>query len=228
MKRANMHRLAAGISGVLILLVISPVRAAERRPEDLGVIPTPQEVIWSGETLTIDGATKILLAAAPSEGAKFAASDLRERLREQTGLALEIVQDPGAVAAGKRIAIGNPRADKAVAELMKAYGLELSEAMAKEGYVLGIGAGRGDRRGKRPRPALRHGDLAADAGLRRNRRALAGGAGARLAEDGDARRPRRVQLRPGFDDGELQGHDSLSGRLQDEHLDLLFRGHVPL
>ena len=42
--------------------------------------------------------------------------------------------------APKLIAMGSPKTDPRVAELMKAYGLELTDAMAKEGYVLGIGA----------------------------------------------------------------------------------------
>ena len=112
-----------------------------QRPEDLGVIPTPQEVTWTNESLRIDEATKIVLPGTPTDGAKFAAGNLKDRLRNQTGLMLQITQDPGAVTAPKLIAIGNPKTDPRVAELMKAYGLELTEAMAKEGYVLGIGSG---------------------------------------------------------------------------------------
>ncbi len=56
------------------------------------------------------------------------------------GLMLQITQDPATVTAPKLIAMGNPKTDPRVAELMKAYGLELTDAMAKEGYVLGIGS----------------------------------------------------------------------------------------
>ena len=42
MSRANICRLVARTSTLLIALVVS-ARAADRRPEDLGVIPTPQD-----------------------------------------------------------------------------------------------------------------------------------------------------------------------------------------
>jgi hypothetical protein len=119
--------------------VIGSARAAAERPEDLGVIPTPQEVTWTGESLRVDDTTKILLPEKPADAAKFAAANLQERLRQQTGLHLQITQDPVAVKAPQLIAIGNPKTDPRVAELMKAYGLELTEPMATEGYVLGIG-----------------------------------------------------------------------------------------
>ncbi len=129
---------------MLALLVVGSARAEDKRPEDLGVIPTPQEVTWikasPNDSLRVDETTKILLPAAPTDGAKFAASNLQERLRQQTGLNLQITQDAAAVKAPKLIAIGNPKTDPRVAELMKDYGLELTEAMAKEGYVLGIGS----------------------------------------------------------------------------------------
>jgi hypothetical protein len=123
----------------LILLVVGSAAAGEKRPEDLGVIPTPQEVTWTDETLRVDENTKILLSEKPTEGAKFAAGNLQERLREQTGLALEITQDASAAKAHQLIAIGSPRSDPRVAELMKAYGLALAEGMVEEGYALGIG-----------------------------------------------------------------------------------------
>ena len=137
---ASVYRLATATLRTLVLLVVGSACAGAERREDLGVIPTPQEVTWTKESLRVDEATKIVLPGTPSEGAKFAAANLQERLRQQTGLMLQITQDPGAVTAPKLIAIGNPKTDSRVAELMKAYGLELSEAMAKEGYVLGIGA----------------------------------------------------------------------------------------
>src|SRR6476620_8901370 len=144
MRRAKVLRLVTATLGILVLLVVGSAHAAAERPEVLGVIPTPQEVTWIKESpddsLRVDEATKILLPDKPTDGAKFAASNLQERLRQQTGLMLQITQAPGAVTAPKLIAIGNPKTDPRVAELMKAYGLELTEAMAKEGYVLGIGS----------------------------------------------------------------------------------------
>ncbi len=124
-------------TAILLGISASAVGGDERRPEDLGVIPTPQEVIWTDETLVLDAGTKIVLAEEPSAGAKFAAANLIERLAEQTGVKLEIAD---AAKAPKLIAIGNPKNDARVAELMKRYGLELTEAMAAEGYVLGIGS----------------------------------------------------------------------------------------
>ena len=48
MTRANVCRLASAPLGMLVLLVIvGSARRASGRPEDLGVIPTPQEVTWS-------------------------------------------------------------------------------------------------------------------------------------------------------------------------------------
>ena len=144
MTRANVYRLAMAALGILALLVVGSARAEDKRPEDLGIIPTPQEVTWikasPNDSLRVDETTKILLPAAPTDGAKFAARNLQERLRQQTGLNLQITHDSGAVTAAKLIAIGNPKTDPRVAELMKAYGLELTDVMTKEGYVLGIGA----------------------------------------------------------------------------------------
>ncbi|HEY1603665.1 MAG TPA: glycoside hydrolase family 20 zincin-like fold domain-containing protein [Pirellulales bacterium] len=140
MTRADLRLIATGLLGISTLLLVGPARAGTGRPEDLGVIPTPQEVTWTKESLRVDEATKILLPRAATEGAKFAASNLQERLGQQTGLMLTITQDAAAVKAPKLIVLGNPKTDPRVAAMMKAYGLELSEPMAKEGYVLGIGA----------------------------------------------------------------------------------------
>lgn len=141
MTRGNDFRWSAGpcALALVLLLIASAARAAEHQREDLGVIPTPQEVTWTDETVAVDASSKILLPAKPSAGAKFAAENLQERLRQQTGTSLEIIQDPAKVAAARSIVIGNPQTDPRVAELMKAYGLKLSDVMAKEGYVLGIG-----------------------------------------------------------------------------------------
>src|ERR1700680_4606481 len=86
MARAKTHRLATGQLGILILLVVGSARAGTQRPEDLGVIPTPQEVTWTAGSLRVDEATRILLPGTPTNGAKFAAGNLQERLRHQTGL----------------------------------------------------------------------------------------------------------------------------------------------
>ena len=141
MTRANVFRLVTATLGILVLLVVGSARAGEQRPEDLGVIPTPQEVTWTNEI------------AARRRGdedppARQADGWREVRRRQSAGApppangpeARRSPQDPGAVTAPKLIAIGNPKTDPRVAELMKAYGLELTEAMAKEGYVLGIGA----------------------------------------------------------------------------------------
>jgi hexosaminidase len=140
MTRADLCRIATGLLGTWALLLVGPARAGTGRPEDLGVIPTPQEVTWTKESLRVDEATKILLPRTPTEGAQFAASNLQERVGQQTGLVLSVTQDPAAVKAPKVIVLGNPKTDSRVAALMKAYRLELTEPMAKEGYVLGIGA----------------------------------------------------------------------------------------
>ncbi|MGD9723474.1 MAG: glycoside hydrolase family 20 zincin-like fold domain-containing protein [Pirellulales bacterium] len=147
MTRAKVNRLALAsveILGVLLLLIVGSASAARRQREDLGVIPTPQEVTWTDNaadaSLRVDAQTKILLPARPTDGAKFAATNLQERLRAQTGLKLEIIHDPRPATAPQRIAIGSPKSDPRVAEMMQAYGLELTDAMAAEGYVLGIGA----------------------------------------------------------------------------------------
>lgn len=143
MTRAHAFQLVTGTLSIFLLLVTGSAWADEKRPEDLGVIPTPQEVTWikasPDESLLVDEATRILLPAAATDGAKFAATNLQERLGQQTGLMLQITQDPAAAKTSKLIAIGNPKTDPGVDRLMKAYGLELTEAMSKEGYVLGIG-----------------------------------------------------------------------------------------
>jgi N-acetyl-beta-hexosaminidase len=123
----------------LLLTLVASASADERGPEDLGVIPAPQIVEWSDETLRVDAGAKIVLSEKASQGAKFAAEHLQQRLQEQTGLKLELAADPNTVKAPQLIAIGSPKTDPRVAQLMKAYNLELTDAMAKEGYVLGIG-----------------------------------------------------------------------------------------
>jgi hypothetical protein len=140
MSRAIVTSLAAVTWGILVLLSGTAYAA---QPQDLGVIPTPQEVAWAEKSqdpsLRIDASVKIVLADKPSEGAKFAAGNLQQRLQEQTGIKLEIAADAKAAAAPKLIALGNPKDDPRVAQLMKTYGLELTDEMAKEGYVLGVG-----------------------------------------------------------------------------------------
>lgn len=138
MSRANNCRFVAGTLTLLLALALS-ARAVERRAEDLGVIPTPQEVTWTDGSLRVDGATRIVLPAKATDGEKFAANHLQKRLREQTGLKLELARDPNTVKAPQLIAIGNPKTESRVAQLMKAYNLELTDAMIKEGYVLGVG-----------------------------------------------------------------------------------------
>ena len=45
-----MIRAKSGLKSLaLIALLVAPVTAADRRPEDLGVIPTPQAVEWSDD-----------------------------------------------------------------------------------------------------------------------------------------------------------------------------------
>ncbi|HEY2894681.1 MAG TPA: glycoside hydrolase family 20 zincin-like fold domain-containing protein, partial [Pirellulales bacterium] len=139
MTRANGFRSSIVTLGLLVLLATSSVAAGERTREDLGVIPTPQQVTWDDGTLRVDDSTTILLPDGAPEGAKFAATNLQERLAQQTGLKLQISRDPATTKAANSIAIGNPKTDSRVAEAMKAYGLELSDEMKAEGYVLAIG-----------------------------------------------------------------------------------------
>ena len=119
----------------------SPDRRGRPRTRAKISASSPRRKKSPGPTIrsAFDEGTQIVLGDSPTEGAKFAASNLQERLQQQTGLKLTIATKPAAATAPKLIAIGNPQSDPRVAELMKAYGLELSEAMAKEGYVLGIG-----------------------------------------------------------------------------------------
>jgi len=131
--------LARILALTLWLLPATLLATPPRSPEDLGVIPAPREVIWSDVTFTVDANTQVVLADKPSARAKFAADNFIERLAEQTGLKLRIAGDAKAVKPARQIAIGNPASDPRVAELMKRYDLKLSDAMAKEGYVLGIG-----------------------------------------------------------------------------------------
>ena len=60
MKRAAGSRGAKILCAIAALLLASWAHADERRPEDLGVIPTPQEVTWSNESVLVDKATKIV------------------------------------------------------------------------------------------------------------------------------------------------------------------------
>ena len=127
---------------VVSLVNLAGVRAtfaADAVRQDLGVIPTPQQVTWSDRSVMVDASTKIVLPSAATEGARFAATNLQERLPQQIGVKLAIAPDVNTAMGAASISIGNPQSDPRVAKLMKAYGLELTEAMAKEGYVLGIG-----------------------------------------------------------------------------------------
>ncbi len=140
MRRRNACWLLTATLGLVALLDAGAARAAAPRPEDLGVIPTPQLVTWTNDSLRVDEGTKILLPSTATDGVKFAVANFQERLEQQMGLKLHTTSDAGAVTGSRLIAIGNPKTDPRVARLMKAYGLELTEAMAQEGYVLGIGA----------------------------------------------------------------------------------------
>lgn len=142
MIRASFYRSAAPAWATLpmaLLLLVESAHSATRHRQDLGVIPTPQEVTWTDGALPFDATLKIVLAEKPTPGATFAANNLRERVAEPLGVKLEIAKDPAGVAAARRIVIGDPKSDPLVAKLMKAYDLKLTDAMAAEGYVLGIG-----------------------------------------------------------------------------------------
>lgn len=138
MSQLNVYRWALA-AGAMVICWANSAMASAARPEDLGVIPTPQEVAWSKDTLRVDAGSKIVLQPGASEGARFAANNFQQRLQQSSGLKLTIASDAGTAAGPKTIAIGNPKTDPRVAELMKAYGLALSDEMAAEGYVLGIG-----------------------------------------------------------------------------------------
>ena len=139
MSRAIASRLLSATVGILVGLHVGVARSSERRPEDLGVIPTPQEVTWTDETVPVNEKTKIFVPAGSPAGVQIAAGVFKNRLREQTGLDLPIGRDQGAIVVPRVIVIGNPASDARVDKMMKAYGLKLTDAMAKEGYVLGIG-----------------------------------------------------------------------------------------
>jgi hypothetical protein len=114
--------------------------AAEKQREDLGVIPTPQEVVWNEGTVQVNGSTLIVLPPKASEGVKFAATYLEQRLQEQLGLGLKFYRDTNLdPPTYKLIVLGNPKEDALVARLMKTYGLTLSDDMRDEGYVLAVG-----------------------------------------------------------------------------------------
>ncbi len=85
MKRADRKPLSLRHIGSLYVAPFGAALAAERRAEDLGVIPTPQEVTWTDETLPVDKQTTILVPAAAPSGVKFAAEMLKKRLREANG-----------------------------------------------------------------------------------------------------------------------------------------------
>ena len=170
MIRVDTYRLAMATLGIVVGLVAGSAQAGAPRPEDLGVIPTPQEV--TGPPIPW-ASTRQRRSSCPARRQMARNSPpiiCKSVLHEQTGLNLQITQDAGTVTAPKLIAIGNPKTDPRVAELMKTYGLTLTDAMAKEGYVLGIGnegivIGADSGRGL----AVWHSDSAADAGLPRSR-----------------------------------------------------------
>ena len=67
MTPADVCRFATGSLAIGCLLVVGLVQAGTQRPEDLGVIPTPQNVTWTNESLVVDEATKIILPGAAME-----------------------------------------------------------------------------------------------------------------------------------------------------------------
>lgn len=139
MRRRLILSCVLAVLAIAILAGRRPALAVDRAREDLGVIPTPQEVTWAVGAVQVDASTRIVLPSTATEGAKFAATNLQERLAQQIGVKLTTASDANAAKGAATITIGNPQTDPRVARLLKAYSLELTEAMAKEGYVLGVG-----------------------------------------------------------------------------------------
>ena len=170
MIRVNGYRAATAMFGLLGLLLAGAAQAGTQRPEDLGVIPTPQEVAWSNDSLRVDEATKILLPATRHRRREIRRRVICKSVSAADGVeAPDRAKTPAAATAPKLIAIGNPKTDPRVARV-------------DEGLRSGTDRGDGqrrlrarhrrrrhrDRRRKRPRPALRHRDPAADVGLSRS------------------------------------------------------------
>jgi len=124
---------------------------------NLGIVPKPREVVARKGDFRVSRATKIVLAADAAEDARFAANDLNRALQEILGFALPITDGSGA-STTDRIVVGRPKTDPAVAQLMERYGLRLTDAMGREGYVLGVG-GDGIVIGASDGPGLLYGTM---------------------------------------------------------------------
>ena len=83
MIRRNAYWLLTAASGFLVLLDAGSARAVAPRPEDLGVIPTPQLVTWTNESLRVNEGTKILLPDTATDGLKFAAANFQGASRSR-------------------------------------------------------------------------------------------------------------------------------------------------
>jgi len=133
----NVPKLLARVClGVAALFVLPGELAAEL---NLGIVPKPRQVAARNGQFQVSQATKIVLAAGASNDARFAAADLNRALKEILGFELATVNAREGAATTDRIVIGRPRTDALVASLLEQYGLKLTDAMGREGYVLGIG-----------------------------------------------------------------------------------------
>jgi len=133
----NVLKLLARVClGVAALFVLPGELAAEL---NLGIVPKPRQVVARNGQFQVSQATKIVLAADAPNDARFAAADLNRALTEILGFELATVNAREGAATTDRIVIGRPRKDALVSSLLERYGLKLTDAMGREGYVLGIG-----------------------------------------------------------------------------------------
>ncbi|OHB81401.1 MAG: hypothetical protein A2W31_08610 [Planctomycetes bacterium RBG_16_64_10] len=144
------------IAGWWILLAGLPTSGGAA--DHLAVVPTPQEVRWHGDPLLIDESSRIVIGPNASAEACFAAAELRSALRQILHGALAIDDQTADGGPANSILVGSPATDPAVADRMAAYGLELTDAMGDEGYVVGVGS-KGVVIGARAGPGILYGTM---------------------------------------------------------------------
>ena len=182
MRRRNACWLLTATLGLVALLDAGAARAAAPRPEDLGVIPTPQLVTWTNDSLRVDEGTKILLPSTSPTGRNS------PPLISKSGSRANGAQAPSpGPRARSQDPVNRDRKPKirSACQSMKGIGLELSEAMAQKGYVLGIGCSRDRASARKPRGRSTAHDLVHRCWSTRGQKSRCRRYAWRLAEDGD-------------------------------------------
>jgi hypothetical protein len=131
------------VSGLLAILIVASVAVCQANAADsLAVFPRPQQVHFLGGEVRITTDSTIAVEQ-DREDDRFAASLLRDAIKESCGEDIRLVELAGGIPApSNAIIIGDPSRLYALKQSMDSFRLEIGPSVGTEGYQL---YARGDR-----------------------------------------------------------------------------------